>query len=162
MDRAARLVRTSPAELPERLERLVAGQRTLEKQVEELEKKLATGGGGGIGAILARAREVGDVKVLGLRTELGDRGAMRELCEELRDRLGQSVVLVGSEKEGKAQLVLMVAKALSGRFNAGELIRPIAAIVGGTGGGRPDMAQAGGTEGAELDRAIEKIYELVS
>jgi alanyl-tRNA synthetase len=162
MERAARALKSSPAELPERLERLVAGQRALEKQVEELEKKLATGGGGGIDAILAQAREVGDVKVLGLRTELGDRSAMRELCEQLRDRLGESIVLVGSEKDGKAQLVLMVAKALAGRFNAGELIRPIAAIVGGTGGGRPDMAQAGGTDAAALDQAIDKLYELVS
>jgi alanyl-tRNA synthetase len=55
----------------------------------------------------------------------------------------------------------MVAKSLSGRFNAGELIRPIAAVVGGTGGGRPDMAQAGGTDAFMLDRAIEKLYELV-
>jgi alanyl-tRNA synthetase len=161
MERAARAAKASPAELPERLEKLVAQQRALEKQVDELEKKLATGGGGGIDAILGRAREVGGVKVLGLRTELGDRAAMRELAEQLRDRLGDSVVLVASEKDGKAQLVMMVAKSLVPGINAGELIRPIAAVVGGTGGGRPDMAQAGGTDVGALDLAIEKLYELV-
>ena len=161
MERAARAAKTSPAELPDRLERLIAQQRALEKQVEELQKKLATGGGGGIDEMVGRAREVGGVKVLGLRTELSDRAAMRELAEELRDKLGDSIVLLGSEKDGKAQLVLMVAKALAGRFNAGELIRPIAAVVGGTGGGRPDMAQAGGTDTAALDGAIERLYELV-
>ena len=81
--------------------------------------------------------------------------------DRLRDRLGDSVVLVGSEREGKAQLVLTVSKALTARLRAGELIRDIAAMVGGSGGGRPDMAQAGGTDASRLDEAIASIYELV-
>ena len=78
------------------------------------------------------------------------------------DKLGDSIVLVGSEADGKAQLVLTVAKQLTQRFKAGELIRPIAAIVGGSGGGRPDMAQAGGTDIGKLDQAIEALYAQVS
>ena len=69
------------------------------------------------------------------------------------------IVLVGSAADDKAQLVLTVAKPLTGRFKAGDLIRPIAAIVGGSGGGRPDMAQAGGTDVGRLDQAIEAVYE---
>ena len=76
----------------------------------------------------------------------------------MRDKLGASVVLVGSVADGKAQLVLTVAKGLTDRLKAGELIRSAAQIVGGSGGGRPDMAQAGGSETARLDEAIESVY----
>jgi len=157
---AARVAKTSPALLVERLEKLVQHERTLEKQVAELERKLATGGGdgGGVDDLLAKARDVSGVKVLGVRTGVTDRGALRELAERLRDRLGDSIVLVGSEVEGKAQLVLTVSKSLTERYRAGELIKSIAIIVGGSGGGRPDLAQAGGTEVSRLDEAIDAVY----
>jgi alanyl-tRNA synthetase len=162
LDRAAHAAKATPAQLVEKIEKIVSHERALEKQVEELQKKLLTGGGGGgLDALLGRARDVGGVKVLGVRTEVADRGALRELAEQLRDKLGDSVVLVGSEADGKAQLVLTVAKPLTSRLKAGDLIRPIAAIVGGTGGGRPDMAQAGGTDVAKLDQAIEALYANV-
>ena len=111
--------------------------------------------------MLGKARDIAGVKVLGVRTEVTDRAALRELAEQLRDKLGQSVVLVGSVADGKAQLVLTVAKELTGRLKAGELIKNSAQILGGSGGGRPDMAQAGGTELARLDEAIEAIYQVV-
>jgi len=162
LERAAQAAKATPAQLVEKIEKLVAEGRALEKKVEELQKKLLTGGGsGGMDALLGKMREVGGVKVLGVRTEVTDRGALRELAEQLRDKLGDSIVLVGSEADGKAQLVLTVAKPLTARFKAGELIRPIAAIVGGTGGGRPDMAQAGGTDASKLDQAIEAVYQGV-
>jgi alanyl-tRNA synthetase len=159
---AARAAKASPRELVDKIEKLVAEERTLHKKIDELERKLLSGGGGGMDALLGRARELGGVKVLGVRTEVSDRGALRELAEQLRDKLGPSVVLVGSESDGKAQLVLTVTKALTERYKAGDIIRPIAAIVGGSGGGRPDMAQAGGTEVSKLDEAIEALYAGVS
>jgi alanyl-tRNA synthetase len=162
LQRAAQLAKTAPDKLPEKIEKLVQHERALEKQIEELQRKLASGAGaGGIDALLGRAREVDGVKVLGVRTDVTDRGALRELAEKLRDKLGESIVLVGSEHDGKAQLVLTVARPLLERFKAGELIRPIAEIVGGSGGGRPDMAQAGGTDPARLDEAIEAVYRGV-
>jgi alanyl-tRNA synthetase len=161
---AARAAKASPRDLVDKIEKLVAEERSLQKKIDELQKRLLTGGdgGGGLDALLGRARDVSGIKVLGVRTEVSDRGALRELAEQLRDKLGPSVVLVGSEAEGKAQLVLTVSKALTERFKAGDIIRPIAAIVGGSGGGRPDMAQAGGTEIARLDEAIEAVYAGVS
>ncbi|HEX9620823.1 MAG TPA: DHHA1 domain-containing protein, partial [Polyangiaceae bacterium] len=139
-----------------------ARERALEKQVQELERRLSTGGGGGgVDALLGRAREIAGVKVLGVRTEVKDRGALRALAESLRDRLGDSVVLVGSENDGKAQLVLTVSKPISDRFRAGDMIRSAAEVVGGSGGGRPDMAQAGGTDVGKLDQAIESVYSAV-
>jgi len=156
------LAKATPANVADRVEKLLQHERVLEKQIDELQRKLATGGGGGgLDALLAKAREIAGVKVLGVRTEVTDRAALRELAEQLRDKLGQSVVLVGSAADGKAQLVLTVAKELTGRLKAGELIKNAAQIVGGSGGGRPDMAQAGGTELARLDEAIEAIYASV-
>jgi len=118
-------------------------------------------GSGGIDSLLGGAREIGGAKVLAVRAEVKDRGALRELAERLRDKLGTAVVLVGSEAEGKAQLVLTVSKPLLDRFKAGDLIRDIAALVGGSGGGRPDMAQAGGTDVGKLGEAIEALYGVV-
>ena len=158
LGRAAKLVKTTPAALGDKLEKVLSHERALEKQVEELERKLMTGAGGGVDGMLGKARELSGVKVLGIRSPVADRGALRELAEKLRDRLGDSIVLVGSEAEGKAQLVLTVSKSLTSRFRAGDLIRPIAEIVGGSGGGRPDMAQAGGTDPTRLDEAIEAVY----
>jgi alanyl-tRNA synthetase len=151
-------VRAGGADLGDKIERLVAREKTLERQIDDLQRRLASGGGGGLEALLDKARDVSGVKVLGVRTDVTDRGALRELAEKLRDRLGDSVVLVGSESEGKAQLVLTVAKSLTDRYDAGDIIRPIAQIVGGSGGGRPDMAQAGGTSVERLDDAIDAVY----
>lgn len=156
--KTAQLLKTPPHLLEDRLGKILAHERKLEKQVEELTRKLALGGSNGIDGVLASARDISGVKVLGLRTDVTDRGALRELAENLRDRLGDSIVLVGSESEGKAQLVLTVSKALTNRYKAGDLIRPIAGIVGGSGGGRPDMAQAGGTDPSRLDEAIQAVY----
>jgi alanyl-tRNA synthetase len=158
--KVATLAKASPSNLADKIEKLVLHERALEKQIAELERKLATGGSG-IEAFIGRARDLAGVKVLGVRTQVTDRGALRELAEQLRDKLGPSVVLVGSETEGKAQLVLTVAKGLTDRLKAGELIRNAAQIVGGSGGGRPDMAQAGGSDIARLDEAIESIYLAV-
>jgi alanyl-tRNA synthetase len=156
------LAKATPANVADKVEKLLQHERALEKQIDELQKKLATGGGGGgLDALLAKARDIAGVKVLGVRTEVTDRGALRELAEQLRDKLGQSVVLVGSVADGKAQLVVTVAKDLTSRLKAGDLIKNSAQIVGGSGGGRPDMAQAGGTELARLDEAIEAIYASV-
>jgi alanyl-tRNA synthetase len=161
LGRSAHLVKATPAHLPERIEKLLAHEKQLQKQIEELQRKLMSGGGG-FDSMLEKARDVVGVKVLGVRTDVTDRAQLRELAEKLRDKLGESIVLVASEHEGKAQLVLTVARPLLGRFKAGDLIRGVAQIVGGAGGGRPDMAQAGGTEPARLDEAIESLYAGVA
>jgi alanyl-tRNA synthetase len=161
LSKAAHVAKASAALLPDKIEKLLAGEKALLKQIEELQRKLMSGGGG-FDALLGQARDVAGVKVLGVRTDVTDRAQLRELAEKLRDKLGESVVLVASEHEGKAQLVLTVAKPLLGRYKAGELIRGVAQIVGGSGGGRPDMAQAGGTEPAKLDEAIESLYAGVA
>jgi alanyl-tRNA synthetase len=119
------------------------------------------GAAGGLEQMLSAARDVSGARVLGVKSTVGDRAALRELAEQLRDRLGDAVVLVGAEDEGKAALVVTVSKSLLGRFQAGNLIKEVAAKVNGSGGGRPDMAQAGGTHVAGLDDAVTAIYAAV-
>jgi alanyl-tRNA synthetase len=161
LSKAAEVLKTKPEQLSDRLEKVLLRERALEKQIEELTRKLMSGGSSGFDTWLGQARDVSGVKVLGLKSDVTDRAALRELAEKLRDKLGDSVVLVGSVHDGKAQLVLTVSKPLTNRLRAGDLIRPIAEIVGGSGGGRPDMAQAGGTEPGRLDEAIEAVYRGV-
>jgi alanyl-tRNA synthetase len=129
--------------------------KDLEKEKADLTRKIALGGSGG-GAV--EAREVNGVKILAQETSITDASALREMAEQLRDKLGNSVVLVASRGD-KAMFVLAVAKALTGKIKAGELIRPIAEAVGGKGGGRPDMAQAGGPELDKMSAAVELFYE---
>jgi alanyl-tRNA synthetase len=160
---AASLLRASTAEVLGKIEKLVAKERDLEKKVSDLSKKLAMGEGsaGGSDALAGRSRDIAGVKVLGVAVDIADRAALRDLAEKLRDQIGDSVVLVASKADGKVSLVLTVAKGLTGRLRAGDLIRPIAQAVGGAGGGRADMAQAGGTDVAKLDEAVESVYRVV-
>jgi len=161
---AARLVKGSPGEVAEKIEKLVERERHLEKEVADLKRKLTMGavgagsGGGGLDDLLRGAREVPGGKALAVRLPVGDAATLREMAEQLRDKLGEAVVLVGAVGEGKAMLVLAVSKALTGRYRAGDLIKGIAQTVGGSGGGRPDMAQAGGTQVDKLDEALESLY----
>jgi alanyl-tRNA synthetase len=162
LERSAALLKANQQDLPARIEKLLATEKSLEKKLAETQKKLTSGGGtGSVDSLLKQARDINGVKVLSTRTDVSDRAALRELAEQLRDRLGSSVVLLGSESEGKAQLVLTVAKPLTHRLKAGQLIRPIAELVGGSGGGRPDLAQAGGTQLEKLDEALSALYKVV-
>ena len=169
MRSAARLVKSAPADLPEKIEKLLEDTKKLDKELADAKRKLALGGsgggasgGGGLEQWAASARELPFGKALALKVDVADGAMLRELAEKLRDKLGDSIVLVGSIAGPKAMLVCTVSKSLTDRFKAGELIRPIAQILGGSGGGRPDMAQAGGTEVAKIDEALEKLYSLVS
>jgi len=142
----------------------VAHEKELDKKVAELSRKLAMGGGGGgESALLSQARDIGGAKVLAAAVDVSDMGALRDMAERLRDKLGDGAVVLLGAKVGpsKVQLVLTVAKALSQRLRAAELIRPVAQIVGGSGGGRPDMAQAGGTDPAKLDEALASLPQVV-
>jgi len=170
---ASRLVKAGPNELPEKIERLLDDTKKLEKELAEAKRKLAFGGGGGAAAggssggggiddLAAKARELPFGKVLAAKVDVPDGAMLRELAEKVRDKLGDAVVLLGSINGEKAQLVCTVSKSLTGKLKAGDLIRPIAQILGGSGGGRPDMAQAGGTDIAKIDEALEKLYTLVS
>jgi alanyl-tRNA synthetase len=154
---AARL-KAPAAELPARLERLLEDKRQLER---ELEKLRAESRSAASGDLLSQAREVGGVKVLAARVDGADPKELRSLVDDLRNRLGSGIVLVAAPAEGRVPIALGITKDLVGRFAAGELIREVAQVLGGKGGGRPDFAQAGGSDPSKLDAAFARLHELV-
>jgi alanyl-tRNA synthetase len=159
---AARTLKAPSTELPEKIDKLLERERALEKELAELNRKVAMGGGGssggGIDEMLRGARDIPGGKALAVKVPVGDPATMRELGERLRDKLGEAVVLVGAPGKEKASLVLVVSRGLTDRYKAGDLIKGVAQVVGGSGGGRPDMAQAGGTQVERLDEALESLY----
>ncbi|HTO06685.1 MAG TPA: alanine--tRNA ligase [Myxococcota bacterium] len=150
----AELLRTSPGELYERVTRLVERERELER---ELEKTRAQMRRGGAADPLARVKTVGGVKLLASEVEDATPKELRTLVDELKQRIGSGIVLLGVRHEGKAALALGVTQDLVGRFKAGDLVRELAKELGGTGGGRPDFAQAGGPDAAKLEAALAKL-----
>jgi alanyl-tRNA synthetase len=152
------LLRGPAEEAAGKLEKLLAQQRELEKRIAELQGKLA---GGATRDVLADARKVDGVTVLATRVEgLDDRG-LREMADRLRDRIQSGVIVLGSAQGERALLLAAVTKDLAGRFHAGNIIKHLAPMVGGGGGGRPDFAQAGGKDPARLDEALAAAYELL-
>jgi alanyl-tRNA synthetase len=155
---AADLLKISPLDVPQRLRKLLDEQRQLEKQLQELEARLARSRAE---ELVASARQVNGVAVLAARVDGLDAEGLRAVADTLRDRLGSGVVCVGSAVDGKVNLVTAVTKDLVKRFPAGKLIQEVARVVGGGGGGRPDLAQAGGKEPGRLDEALRLVYDLV-
>ena len=163
---AARVVRSGTADLPEKIEKLLEKDRQLEKEVQDLKRKLAMGGGagagGGLDEIVRTAREIPGGTALAAKVDAADVATLREMADKLRDKLGDAVVLVASVAGGKVQLVVTVSKSLVGRYKAGDIVKQVAEVVGGSGGGRPDMAQAGGTQVEKIDEALARFYATLS
>jgi alanyl-tRNA synthetase len=157
--RSAELLKASPKELAQRVEATARRIKELETELVAERRKLASARSGDL---LDAVREVSGVKVLATRSDSPEPQAMRELADKLRDRLGSGVVGLGGEKDGKAILLVAVTRDLTGRYKAGDLIREMAREVGGSGGGKPDMAQAGGPDATQLPRALEKLYALIA
>jgi alanyl-tRNA synthetase len=161
---AAKAAKSGTSDLTERIEKLLEHDRALEKEVADLKRKIAMGGsgGGGIDDMLKGARDIPGGKALAIKVDAMDSATQRELAEKLRDKLGDAVVLVGTVNGPKASLVLTVSKSLTDRYKAGELIKTVAGHVGGSGGGRPDMAQAGGGDVDKIDDAIASLYTAIT
>jgi alanyl-tRNA synthetase len=155
---AADLLKIAPLELPQRLRKLLDDQKTLERQLSELEARLARSRAEDL---VASARQVGGVAVIAGRIDGLDPDGLRAVADTLRDRLGSGVVVVGSVVDDKVNLIAAVTKDLTKRFHAGKLVQEVAKTVGGSGGGRPDLAQAGGKEPARLDDALAAVVPHV-
>jgi alanyl-tRNA synthetase len=157
---AASLLKAPTQQLRDRVGRLIEQQKESQREIERLKRSLMSGDSADLSG---DAREVDGARVLGATVELGDAGALREMADQLRDKLAPAVILLGSRsKDGKkAMLVCSVSKALTDRFRAGDIVKAAASLVGGKGGGRPDFAQAGGPDPSKLREAVTKVYELV-
>ncbi|HYE89730.1 MAG TPA: DHHA1 domain-containing protein, partial [Terriglobales bacterium] len=155
---AADLLKISPLEVPKRLAKLLDEQKQLEKQLGDLEGKLARSRADDL---VASARQVNGVAVIAARVDGLDADGLRAVADRLRERLGSGVVCVGGAVDGKVNLIAAVTKDLTKRFPAGKLVQEVAKVVGGGGGGRPDLAQAGGKDPARLDEALALVYDVV-
>jgi alanyl-tRNA synthetase len=156
--RMAGLVRASEPELIEHVEKLLAAERAIEKQVEQLKNKLAQAAAAGLEA---QAQTVGAAKLLAARVDGMDRQQMRSLADSLRNKWKSAVVVLASAEEGSVAIVTAVTKDLTAKVHAGKLAGALAQAVGGKGGGRPDMAEGGGKDAAALDGALEAVYREV-
>ena len=152
------LLRGNEDEVAQRVERLLNEQRDLEKQLEQLRKQMA---GNKSADLLSQVREVSGKKVIATEVEIDDPKRLREMADQLRDRLGSGVVVLAARQDGQVRLLAAVTKDLAKEVHAGKLIGQIAPIVGGKGGGRPDMAQAGGNDPSKIAEALERAVELV-
>ncbi len=151
------LLKVGQSELVAKTRKVMAQLKDKERELEELKLKMA-----GRSAVEATAKTIAGIQVHVQRTDGLDVSGMRALADQLRDKLKSGVVALGAATEdGKVSLLVVVTKDLIGKLNAGDLIKVMAAEVGGTGGGRPDMAQAGGKDPAKLDVALEKVFGLV-
>jgi alanyl-tRNA synthetase len=146
---------TTPAQAPEALQRLQADAKRLAREVEQLKMKLALGGGSAAGPGAAdEPQMIEGVKLITKRVSGLEKNALRGLSDTLRDRLGSGVVVLASENEGKVALVVSVSKDLTQKVKAGNLVKELAPIVGGGGGGRPDFAEAGGKDPSKIDALL--------
>jgi alanyl-tRNA synthetase len=145
----------------ERLEKLLARERELEKKLRALEQRLVNGAPTG-GADAEKVREVNGVKIVTRKVEGVEAKSLREMADRLRQKYGSAMVAIGSDLgDNKAALVVAVTADLVKRIKAGDVVKEIAPIIGGTGGGRPDFAQAGGRDASKLEEALERIATLV-
>ncbi|HJR31149.1 MAG TPA: alanine--tRNA ligase, partial [Pseudomonas sp.] len=155
---AASLVKGSRDNLIDKLSAVLERNRLLEKQLEQLQAKAASAAGDDLSA---QAQDVKGVKVLAVRLDGQDGKALLALVDQLKNKLGRAVILLGSVHEEKVVLVAGVTKDLTGQLKAGDLMKQAAAAVGGKGGGRPDMAQGGGTDAGALDAALALTVPFV-
>ncbi|MEM9172392.1 MAG: alanine--tRNA ligase [Pseudomonadota bacterium] len=155
LGRLSSLVRASGEAAVDKVDQLLLRNKALEKELADLRRQLATGGSSDLSQ---QAIDVGDIRVLAARIDGVDAKSLRDAVDRLRDKLGErSVVVLGAEDEGKVRLAAGVAKPVTDLIKAGDLVRHVAEGVGGKGGGRPDFAQAGGSQPENLDESLASV-----
>ena len=159
LDAVAAVLKTGRDDAVGRAQQLVARNRELEKELAALRAKLASGQGSDLAS---QAVEVEGLKVIAARVDGADAGALRDAVDQLKNKLGSGVVVLGSVDGGKVRLAAGATRDVSKKVPAGKLVNSVAEQVGGRGGGRPDFAQAGGSEPDKLDAALESVRDWVA
>jgi alanyl-tRNA synthetase len=159
VDNACAVLKTNRAGFADKVQALVENNRQLEKQLAQLKMKLASGGAGDLSA---QAKEINGVKMLAAQIDGADINALRATLDQMKDKLKSAVILLASTEGEKATLIAGVTADLTARFKAGDIIRDLAPLVGGKGGGRADMAQGGGTDVAAVPKALAALENWVS
>jgi len=158
LEAIAAQLKSSAGEISARVERLLQRQKELEREFESFQAKMANQE---IAGLLSQTREVKGVKILSVRLDGKDPKRLREYVDHLKGKIGSGIILLGSQSETKVSLLMGVTEDLTSRFKANELVKKIALHVQGTGGGRADFAQAGGTDPGRLDEALKAIDDLI-
>ena len=159
LDQVARLLKASSADVPEKTEALVARTRALEKELDQLKGKLASQAGN---SLVDQAETVGDLKVLAVNLGDVDAKALLDTLDQLKNKLGKAAVVLASVQADKVGLIAGVTAGETKLIKAGDLVNHVASQVGGKGGGRPDMARAGGTNPAGLEQALSSVKAWVA
>ncbi|HTP04456.1 MAG TPA: alanine--tRNA ligase [Nitrospirota bacterium] len=154
----AQLLKASDLDVVPRVEKLVAQVKGLEKELDQFKHKLQSSQAGDV---VGGAQVIDGIKVLTKRADGMDPKDLRDFGDKLRDKLGSGILALGSVKDEKVSIIVMVSKDLTSRFHAGQMIKEMAAILGGTGGGKPDLAQSGGKDPAKLDAALDALYAII-
>ena len=158
LKKAAGLFKANPMELADRTDKLLKHTKELERELETLKGKLAAKDSGDL---ISQARKIGGVRVLSTEVSIADAKTLRDFGDKLRDKMESGIILLGSKAGEKALLLCMVTKDLAGKYHAGNIIKELAPLVGGSGGGRPDMAQAGGTQPGNLGDIFPALEKLL-
>ena len=159
LDNIARLLKANTADVADKLDALLQKNRALEKELEQLKGKMASQAGS---SLVDQAVDVGGVRVLAANLEGADPKSLRDTVDQLKNKLGKAVVILAAVADGKVSLVAGVTKDETAKLKAGEVLGFVAAQIGGKGGGRPDMAQGGGTDVAALPAALASVQRWVA
>ncbi|MEK6678381.1 MAG: alanine--tRNA ligase, partial [Nitrospirota bacterium] len=151
-------LKAAPSDVVAKVEKLNLLLKEKEKEIERLKGRLSSSQAGDI---VAEARVIEGVRVLSKKVDGLDMKDLRTFGDSLRDKIKSGVIALGSSKDDKVSIVVMVTKDVQEKYSAVDIVKEIAGIVGGSGGGRPDMAQAGGKDAGRLDEAMEKVYSVV-
>nr|MBP8273794.1 alanine--tRNA ligase [Acidobacteriota bacterium] len=162
LGRALSALNVTADQAPDAIAKLQAETKKLARENEQLKMKLALGGNAKSGGDDDDIVTVGDAKFVARRVSGLEKNALRSFSDSLRDRLKRGVVVIAAESEGKVSLLVSVTKDLTDKVKAGALVKELAPIVGGGGGGRPDFAEAGGKDASKIDEMLAKARELVS
>jgi alanyl-tRNA synthetase len=144
--------------LDEKIQMVLERSRQLEKELEKLQAKLASAAGTDLAS---QAVEIGGLKLLVARLDDADPKSLRDLVDQLKNKLGSAAILLAAVKDGKVSLIAGVTADQTARIKAGDLVNVVATQVGGKGGGRPDLAQAGGNDPSQLDKALSDVPDWV-
>jgi len=152
------MLKVSDPDVAGRVERMLQQLRDTEKELDRLKHKMQASEAG---ALVSDAKMIKGVRVLARRVENMDPKDLRDFGDKLRNNIKSGILGLGLAKDDKVSIVVMVSKDLVPRFHAGNLIKEMAAVLGGTGGGKPDLAQAGGKDPSKLDAALAELYAAV-
>lgn len=154
----AGLLKAEAGNSRDRLEKLLARQRELHKEIESLNARLNAAASGDL---LLQASDINGIKLLAIMVQVDDIKALRDLSDSLKDRIGEGIIALGAAIGGKGSLLVAVTRELSAKIKAGDIIKQIAPIIGGSGGGKPELAQAGGSQPDKLGEALGAVSKIL-